>query len=118
MLEREEELRWAPNILQKMRVSSEWLDVAEELQLQVVREFGYHPERECWALAEMRGAHIRHPELAQLSVWARNNIARDGTLSEGDEVPDVTLFGYGGSTSLHQVLDDERPTVLLCGSWS
>jgi len=118
MLEREEELRWAPGSLQRMREAREWLDVAEELQLQVVREFGFQPEQERWALAEMRGAHIRYPELTQVSVWARNNLARNGVLTEGDEVPDVALFHDQGSTSLHSILDREKPTVLLCGSWS
>jgi len=118
MLEREEELRLAPDTLRRMREAREWLDVAEELQLQVVREFGYQPEQESWALAEIRGAHIRHPELAELSVWVRNNLARDGVLSEGDDVPDVTLFRSEGSIGLYQILDRQKPTVLVCGSWS
>jgi hypothetical protein len=48
---------------------------------------------------QLRTAHIRHPDLASLSVYVRNNIARRGTLREGDPAPgDVVLYhsGTGG----------------------
>lgn len=118
MLEREEALRWAPETLQRMAEAREWLYVAEELQLQVVREFGYHPEDERWAVSELRCAHVRHPELGEISVWARNNLARDGSLREGAEIPHVPLFGKEGPTTLLDAIDPMKPTVLVCGSWS
>lgn len=118
MLEREEELRWAQPTLLRMAEASEWLHVAEELQQQVVCEFGYPPEQEAWAIAELRAAHIIHPELAEISVWARNNLARNGSLQNGSDVPDVPLFAQEGAASLLEVLDPVRPTVLVCGSWS
>jgi hypothetical protein len=89
----------------------EWLEVAEEIQREVVAEFG---------LPEARGLSLlrtsRFPELARLSVYRRENQMRDGDLRVGEVVPDVELLE---GTSRHSVLAlaSLAPlTVLAAGS--
>lgn len=99
MLEEEERLRLCPETQAKMREVTEqqhkeWLDVVEEIQIQLVRKFGFGstPRQEALALHALRTAHVTYPEFRALSVYVRNNRARDGDLKEGDTVPDVPLM--------------------------
>jgi len=126
MLQREEVLRASPEGLRRMAAAREWLDVAEEIQREVVREFGLPEEA---GLALLRSSTHRFPELRVLAVYARNNLARDGSLVEGDVCPDVNLLcnGHASSTSwedsrlvsLHDLVAEAAVATVLCaGSYS
>merc|ERR1719443_2260804 len=102
-----------------MREAREWLYVADDIQRQVCTEFG-HADSQA-AMWELRTAHVRFPELRGLSVYARNNLARDGDLREGEAVPEVRglyRLGSEGSargTLLQDVICPRSPaTVLFC----
>lgn len=118
----------SPHGLQRMAAGREWLDAAHAIQCQVVQEFGQEQEA---GLALLRSATHRFPELRQVAVYARNNLARDGHLSEGDVCPDVRLLplqregpGCAGGgppqvVTLHSVVAGaDKATVLCAGSYS
>lgn len=126
MLQREEVLRTSPEGVRRMAAAREWLDVAEEIQHEVVKEFGLPGEA---GLALLRSATHRFPELRMLAVYARNNLARDGDLAEGDVCPDVKLLQNGASgtsweehsqlVSLHGLAAKAAGATVLCaGSYS
>jgi len=65
----------------------------------------------------MRTAHVAHPELKELSVYARCNLAEDGSLKVGDEWPNVNLWTLGGKQKgLKEMAGDL--TVICSGSWT
>jgi len=107
-------------------MAQEWLDVAEEIQRQVVFEFGLEAE---YGLALLRSATHRFPDLSHLAVYVRNNRARDGQLQAGDLCENVPLLDFAGafeaipdvvepSTSLHAVAAKSPLTVLCAGSFT
>lgn len=108
-----------------MAAAREWLDVAEEIQREVVKEFGFPEEA---GLALLRSSTHRFPELRELAVYARNNLARDGGLVEGDVCPDVKLLHTGDRgaysalsqlVSLHDLVAKAAVATVLCaGSYS
>jgi len=71
-----------------------WMEVTEELQRATVRAFGFgcnHDntrEEEAAAVAALRLAAPRHPEIA---FWVRHNRARRGDLARHDLVPAIAL---------------------------
>jgi len=106
-----------------MAAAREWLDVAEEIQRQVVLEFRL-PEKE--GLKLLRSAVHRFPELRQIAVYARSNLARNGTLVKGDLCPDVELLRMGDGNAehpqpvhLHSLAAEVAVATVLCvGSYS
>ena len=65
MLQREEELRWSEAVQQRFTAAeasgtSEWMDVAREVQQQVLKEFHYFP---LVSLHALRLAAQQHPEI-------------------------------------------------------
>lgn len=126
MLQREEELRLSQTGLQKMAAAREWLDVAEQIQSQVVQEFGIAEEQ---GLKLLRSATLRFPELRQIAVYARNNLARDGRHVKGDCCPDLGLLNISSCNlgsgehpqlvRLHSLVAESTVATVLCaGSYS
>eukprot|EP00929_Paragymnodinium_shiwhaense_P123937 TRINITY_DN9851_c0_g1_i2.p1 TRINITY_DN9851_c0_g1~~TRINITY_DN9851_c0_g1_i2.p1 ORF type:complete len:127 (-),score=30.31 TRINITY_DN9851_c0_g1_i2:659-1039(-) len=124
MLRREEQLRTSEEGLQRMKAAAEWLDGAEDMQRQVVSEFGLHPT---FGLSVLRSATQRFPELREIAVYVRNNIARVGLLQVGDIGDDVPLIALekqaaphaieiAPGTSLHALVAGASLTVLCAGS--
>mmetsp|Transcript_27832 Transcript_27832/g.80120 ORF Transcript_27832/g.80120 Transcript_27832/m.80120 type:complete len:131 (-) Transcript_27832:1395-1787(-) len=98
MLIKEEKLRWHLATHERMKNAREWLDVAEEIQIQIVNEYGYVGKvNESYAAHLLRTAHVKYPDLKSISVYARENIARDGELKEGQTAPDVPLLDPAGA---------------------
>jgi len=134
MLRREVELRTSTEIMEAMEEAeksdaTEWMDVAEKVQHQVVQEYhekqrqehgdeSYHFEE--LGVHDLRLAALRHPEIA---FWVRFNRARQGKLKVGDKAPNVPLLQVRdgqpamllGSESCDN--DDQR-TVVVAGSLS
>ena len=101
-----------------------WLEVTEELQHDVVREFGYasgSARVTAAALRALRGAAARHPEHA---FWVRYNRARRGALRAGDAAPDVSLARVDAATTTPARLPrdfvptDGRPLAVVALSYS
>lgn len=126
MLCREEQLRTSPEGLQQMLIAREWLDAVEDIQRQVVLEFGLEED---YGLSLLRSASYRFPELGHLAVYIRNNLARDGTLKVGDLCENVRLLDLryqDGSNhdvvevcaNLHTVVSKAPLTVLCAGSFT
>ncbi|CAG8729179.1 11308_t:CDS:10, partial [Dentiscutata erythropus] len=77
----------------------DWMDVTDQMQLELVREFGYSDE----AVQLLRRAHHSFiqliffsshpddPEFCTTQVYVRNNIANIGNLTEGMSAPDCPL---------------------------
>lgn len=140
MIRREVELRKAPETLAAMEcaedsVQSEWMDVVEGVQHQVVTEFHESSHRFSAeatditlqdltdiTVQDLRAAALRHPEVA---FWVKHNRARRGTLEVGDAAPNV-IVRRAVDEELSMLLKDtsmsgsenaER-TVLVAGSLS
>ncbi|CAE7885345.1 TU20 [Symbiodinium microadriaticum] len=103
MLRRQEELRFAPETLERMRACTasggEWLDVVRDLQREVAIESGFRSAVGISTAARrMQTAHTVAPKLAKLSVYARANLAEDGFLKPGQPLPDVALVDLDGQS--------------------
>ena len=108
-------------------VESEWMNVVEDLQHRLIREY----RQECVlsditvssiTVHDLRQAALRHPEIA---FWVKYNRARRGDLKVGDVAPDVALCraGDGESTSLLEMPSTGGSTsanriVVVAGSYS
>mmetsp|Transcript_16856 Transcript_16856/g.39153 ORF Transcript_16856/g.39153 Transcript_16856/m.39153 type:complete len:123 (-) Transcript_16856:584-952(-) len=122
MLRRQEELRFAPETLERMKACSasagEWLDVVRDMQREVAMEHGF---RSAFGIASaarrMQTAHTSTPAFAKLSVYARANLAQSGTLEPGQPLPNVPLVGLDGKTSMLKDWCGDL-TVVCSGSWS
>lgn len=92
MLHRENDLRRAPETQAAMEraegsARSEWMDVVEDIQKQVVQEFQNKSLHKI-TIQDLRSAAMRYPDIAH---WVKYNRARRGTLKVGDAAPDVPL---------------------------
>ncbi|CAF3755235.1 unnamed protein product [Rotaria magnacalcarata] len=122
MLIRENELRLS-NEYQKryceaeQSSSSSWLDITDELQRQVIREFNLEDEMH-EALLCLRCATQIYPDLQSIPLYVKYNRARDGDLRIGDIVPNVPVVQLDGQDS--QLFEGLKPssTVLIGGSYS
>ena len=119
MLQREEELRWSEAVQQRFTAAeasgtSEWMDVAREVQQQVLKEFHYSPT--LVSLHALRLAAQQHPEIP---MYIRENRARAGALVVGDDAPNVPVVALNGTTT--RLLDystGDRPLIVIAGSYS
>lgn len=122
LLRRQEELRFTGATLRRFANASscgrQWLDVVADLQREVAMEFGFMSATGiAAAVRRMQTAHVARPELAPLSVYARGNLAEEGSLQLGQVVPDVSLMTLSGqSSSLRDWCGDL--TVICAGSWT
>ncbi|CAG8613414.1 15172_t:CDS:2, partial [Dentiscutata erythropus] len=106
----------------------DWMDVTDQMQYELVRDFGYSDE----AVELLRRApqlYPDDPEFRTTQVYVRNNIANIGNLTEGMPAPDcplvpldssifTSLIGNGNTNSptlvhLRSLCKSGRPLVLL-----
>ncbi len=98
-MRREAELRRAAETQEAMQraeesVDSEWMNVVEDLQYRILKEYqeerirSSSNESENITVHSLREAALRHPEIA---FWVKYNRARRGNLKVGDAAPDVPL---------------------------
>lgn len=123
MLIRENELRLSDEY-QKRYAEAEkssfrsWLDVTDELQREIIREFHLDEEMDD-ALLCFRCATQIYPDLQSIPLYVKYNRARDGDLNIGDTAPNVPVLELNGQES--QLFDGLKPsssTVLIGGSYS
>ncbi len=122
MLIRENELRLSDQYQKRYSDAektsfSSWLDVTDELQRQIIREFNLDEEMED-ALLCLRCATQIYPDLKDIPLYIKYNRARDGDLQIGDIVPNVPIVQLDGQEKhLFDGLKSSS-TVLISGSYS
>ncbi|CAG8612750.1 22897_t:CDS:2 [Dentiscutata erythropus] len=113
--------------------NKDWMDVTDQMQHELVREFGYSDE----AVQLLRRApqlYPDDPEFCTTQVYVRNNIANIGNLTEGMPAPDCPLVPLDSSiftsaidnnnadlstlVNLRSLCKSGRPLVLLGGSYT
>ncbi|CAG8654611.1 15959_t:CDS:2 [Dentiscutata heterogama] len=140
LLREEERRRFSPEMQKKYydvgsdpTSNKDWMDVTDQMQHELVREFGYSDE----AVQLLRRApqlYPDDPEFRTTQVYVRNNIANIGNLIEGMPAPDCPLvpLDYSIFTSvidnnnansstlvnLRSLCKSGRPLVLLGGSYT
>ncbi|CAG8709284.1 2840_t:CDS:2, partial [Funneliformis mosseae] len=142
LLREEERRRLSPETQKKYfnvgndpTCDKDWMDVTDQLQHDLVREFGYSDE----AVQLMRRAPQLYPgdehdpAFRTTQLYVRNNIAHIGVLTEGMTAPDCLLVPFDPSTftitnencnnppnliSLRSLYRSGRPLVLLAGSYT
>ena len=115
ILVRENELRLSPAVQLRFSEaeksgSSDWIEVAGEVQSEVLAEFGIRPTPS--ALNELRVSAVR----IGISLYVVHNRASAGYLEIGSKAPDVPLFDLSGVPK--NLLDYQRPgrpLVVLAG---
>lgn len=122
MLQEQEARRFAPETLARMRACTlaggEWLDVVRDMQREVAMESGFRSALGIAAAVQrMRTAHATAPSLSHLSVYARANLAEDGTLQPKDLWPDVPLWSLEGAAASLRTRCGPL-TVICAGSWT
>ena len=122
MLIRENELRLSEEYQKRyqeaeQKSSLSWLDVTDQLQREVIREFQLDDEMED-ALLCLRCATQIYPDLKDIPLYVRYNRARSGDLQIGDSTPNVPVVQLDGQES--QLFDGLKSssTVLISGSYS
>ncbi|RIA87984.1 ubiquitin family-domain-containing protein [Glomus cerebriforme] len=138
LLREEERRRFSPEIQKQYydvgndpTCGKDWMDVTDQMQHELVREFGYSDE----AVQLLRRApqlYPDDPEFRKTQVYVRNNIANIGDLTEGIPAPDCPLVPLESSAfttiiddttlptiiSLRSLCQSGRPLVLLGGSYT
>jgi len=123
MLIRENELRVSDEYQKRFAEAEKssfesWLDVADELQRQVIREFHLDEEMDD-ALLCFRCATQIYPELKSIPLYVKYNRARDGDLNLGDTAPNVPVIELNGQEGqLFDGLTPSSSTVVIGGSYS
>jgi len=124
MLTRENILRLSPEYQQRYEqaerdsnAETSWLDVTDQLQRQVVREFHLEEEMD-EALLCLRSATQIYPDLKEIPLYVRYNRARQGDLQIGDTAPNVPVVKLNGEESDLVEQFTSSPTVLISGSYS
>ncbi|CAG8685647.1 27597_t:CDS:2 [Gigaspora margarita] len=131
LLREEERRRFSPE-MQKIyydvgndpTCGKDWMDITDQMQLELVREFGYSDE----------ALYPDDPEFRTTQVYVRNNIANLGNLTEGMPAPDCPLIPLEPSifttiidnnnsnlstlVPLRSLCKPGRPLVLLGGSYT
>ncbi|CAF1332586.1 unnamed protein product, partial [Adineta steineri] len=118
MLIRENELRISDEYQKRFHEaeqtssSTSWLDVADELQREVIREFHLDEEMND-ALLCLRCATQIYPDLKDIPLYTKYNRARDGDLQVGDIAPNVPVIHLDEQEN--QLFDGLKssPTVLI-----
>jgi hypothetical protein len=128
MLARENEMRLSPDTQvlyaqAELSADTDWMEVTEQLQERLVREFGYESPGDIRkALNALRGARGDYPddlEIVQLANYMKFNRARRGDLECEMDAPNVPLVAMNSNlVHLHDFVQPGRPLVVVAGSYS
>jgi len=123
MLQREAELRLCKETQQlyekaERSADTDWMEVTDQLQRRVIREFEYHEDEE-QALFELRTAAVLHPEEPEFKNHTTLCEVQQGKERCGDRAPDVELIQMDGLSKIKlSQFASNRPLVLFAGSYS
>lgn len=107
MLERENELRLSDEVqamyaaVERDESEHDWIEVTENLQRELLREFSIPLELEVEALRTLRKAAREDPELCEIPLYSvkRFQRARRGDLQAQDAVVDCSMMRLDGATT-------------------
>jgi len=125
MLKREDELRLSPAIQEKFsNPDFDTIHVAEEVQKQVVSEFGFENMEE--TLSMIRSAPLLYPEcpeVRKIPHYINFNRSKQGDLSVGDTIPNSKLAYVDGTPiDLYKYIDsyfyNNKPIIINAGSYT
>lgn len=124
MVLRENALRLSPEwqarfAAAERTLDTDWLDCVEELQQEVVQEFGLQTD----AVHFLQTAQSLYPEesfFREVPLYVKYNRARNGPLHVGAKVQDVPIVQLDGTRTPLLMLggNGRRPLVLIGGSRS
>lgn len=124
MVQRENDLRRIPQMQKEMEVAEtkpdqDWIDIAVKIQKQVITEFqALYPHLNL-TIVDLRRAAKRYPEIA---FWVKYNRAKKGSLSVGDNAPNLVLYDTHLEQDTTLFNDNEissaKPIVIVAGSLS
>jgi len=135
MLRRENELRLCQETQNKFKSvasskgPSGWLDVVEELQRQVCREFAMNEKVGLVALRYAQDLLPGDIEVHEISLYRKYNRCRDGKLQVADAPPDVTLLSLNSNKERQSIVSirelllpatapSQLPLVVFAGSYT
>lgn len=125
MTKQEEEIRMSKNYQDRCtevkNIPDGWLKVTEEIQKDIVKRNGFIDQISCDITCNMlRRAHLIYPnneKFQKIPLQVRNNKAKQGNLSEKDNVPDCNLYNLAGRiTNLYELIDNIKPIIIFAGS--
>ena len=120
MLYRETELRLSSEVQERFR-HGDWLEIVGELQHQIAKEHGFiEPGEQSLAVEYIRTARSKFPgeeEMCSIPIYVKYNRARQGELSEGDQVPNIALFDPESPKWIH-LTEMNGIQVFLAGSYT
>jgi len=64
----------------------------ENIQIQVVQEFGFEIEDGLNFLRSAQSQYPNDPEISDIAYYIKYNRAHQGSLTEGDTIPDIQLY--------------------------
>jgi len=130
ILRRENEIRLSDEIQDKYtNMKYNWDDpedydgflIDRSCQIQALREFGFNPGEDdsLEAYQISCGIWVSDPEVSQCVVWMKYCKMRFGDLKCGDTAPNANLFTLDGkSIELYSFIQQDRPLILVGGSYS
>lgn len=98
-----------------------WLELSEQIQYSIVQKYGFNStiEQEL-AIIKMRSASTTYkndPEFTNISVYVRNNLARNGEYKIGDVVPNILIYQQNLiAIQLFDIFDHNKRNLLITGS--
>ena len=125
ILKREEEIRFSQAYLSKCsevsHIPNEWLDVTNNMQKDLLKEFGYDDElSNTLAVNVIRKAQDIYPddeEIKNSVVHFRENIANKGKYKISDSLKNISLHDLDNKEiDLFKLLDFNKTNIMLVGS--
>lgn len=125
MLQAEEQIRMSAEYLKMCdAVKNEpngWLRISEQIQYNIAKQFGYvRSIEQDLAVNRMRRAQYLYPNeplFKTISVYVRNNLAREGDFKVGNLVPNLTIFNENlKQIQLYDTLNKTKLNMLIASS--
>lgn len=104
----------------ELRADTDWMEVVEDLQREVLRSVALVPEQEmAAALTCLRRAPYDYPELKSIPLYHRYQRSRRGQYGPGSNIPPLTLQDMEGRPVPLISNENQFPlTVIVAGSYS
>jgi hypothetical protein len=97
-----------------------WLIETDKMQQELVKRHGFSDEISCdIAVNKLRRARYIYPDnpIFKSPVYVRENKANKGTMNDGDEVPNISIFSVDKcETKLHDLLKTDKLNILIGAS--